>query len=375
MTKKAKLLCILHLAPPAHGAAKVGEFVANSQKLHHEFECKYITIRTSDSIESLQRFSLKKLYYAVYLWVQILLTLLFFWPQKIYFTASVNGLAFYRDLSVSLLWKAYSVFTKVDIYYHYHTQGVDEFVAKSNMNLQLTRFLLNNVNLILLSPILLADFKKVPTYKQILYLPNGVEDGFGDEEFELYINDKFRNTGKTVNILFLSNMIKSKGYFEVLELAKLSVGKNIHFNFAGAWQSKQDEAEFYEYIQNNNLEQTIKFLGFVNEQEKRKLLLESNLFVYPTKNDAFPLTILEALSFGIPCISTPVGSIPYILNKDTGIMLTEEVDLPTALIQALSAYNDRSTALNCRQRFRENFTLTIFEDNLIDILKNQLTIY
>ena len=38
---KPKLLCILHRAPPAHGAAKVGDFIASSKKLNKHFDCRF----------------------------------------------------------------------------------------------------------------------------------------------------------------------------------------------------------------------------------------------------------------------------------------------------------------------------------------------
>ena len=48
--KKQKLLCILHYAPPAHGASKVGDFIKSSQKLKDEFDCRFIKIKSSISL-------------------------------------------------------------------------------------------------------------------------------------------------------------------------------------------------------------------------------------------------------------------------------------------------------------------------------------
>ena len=146
---KPKLLCILHRSPPAQGAAKVGDFIASSKKLNENFECRFITIKSSDTIADIGKVNFKKFYLVAELYVKVLWALLEFRPQKIYFTASIKSVALYRDLLVSTLWKAYKLFTAVEVYYHYHTKGVDEFVSTSERNLKLTRFFLNDVNLIL----------------------------------------------------------------------------------------------------------------------------------------------------------------------------------------------------------------------------------
>ena len=57
MDKKEKLLCILHRPPPAHGASKVGEFISSSTKINSEFNCKYITIKSSDTIGDIGKIS------------------------------------------------------------------------------------------------------------------------------------------------------------------------------------------------------------------------------------------------------------------------------------------------------------------------------
>ena len=213
---KPKLLCILHRSPPAHGAAKVGDFIASSKKLSENFECRFITIKSSDTIGDIGKVNFKKFYLVAELYVKVLWALLVFRPQKIYFTASIRGVALYRDLLISTLWKVYKLFKQVEVYYHYHTKGVDEFVSASERNLKLTRFFVKDVNLILLSPMLEKDFEQVQTFKKVFYLPNGVENTLKDVDFNKLIESRYKH-GESLNILYLSNMIKSKGYFGVLE--------------------------------------------------------------------------------------------------------------------------------------------------------------
>ena len=417
--EKPKLLCILHCSPPDHGAAKVGDFIISSEKLQEVFDCRFIAIRTSGSIGEIGEFNLKKIYIVLKLYIKILFALLTFRPQKIYFTASIRGVAFYRDLLLSTLWKAYKYFKSVDVYYHYHTKGITEFISTGSIKSKLTRFFIRGVNLFLLSPLQKKDFDKVKTYKQVFYLPNGVDSFFDKKTFEEYVEKKFISDVDNINVLYVSNMIKSKGYFDVLKLALLqnsfceevvkdlrgsfSAGdrsklrqvyeiedeksvrkdwptslknysegepalksKNVHFHFAGKWQNSEDEKEFFSFIQEHDLGEIVTFHGFVRGKQKEELFKKSHVFIFPTRYEAFPLSLLESLSYGVPIISTSQGSIPYILDKRSGIILEDVQKLPEAFERAKAELLNKETTNYCRKRYIENFSLEQFEKNLVE---------
>ena len=107
MYKKTKLLCILHRSPPAHGAAKVGDIIASSKKLNENYDCRFISIKSSDTIGDIGKVNFKKFYLVAELYMKVLWALVVFRPHKIYFTASIRSVALYRDLLVSTLWKVY----------------------------------------------------------------------------------------------------------------------------------------------------------------------------------------------------------------------------------------------------------------------------
>ncbi len=366
--KKTKLLCILHYSPPAHGASKVGDFIKSSEKLKDEFDCRFIKIKSSDTIGDIGKVNLKKIWFVIELFFKILLTVFVFRPNKIYFTASIKGIAFYRDLLLSNIWKLYKLFKSCEIYYHYHTKGVSEFV-KSSRNKKLTKYFLKDINLILLSPMLEADFDEVKTFKKVYYLPNGVEDNYDEKSFENYISNK--NFDEKINVLYLSNMIKEKGYFEVIKLSNKYKNQNIYFHFAGGWQKKEDEKEFFEYIKKNDLEKSVTFHGFVNGLQKKELFEKSNVFIFPTryKNEAFPLSVLEAFSYGLPCLSTDEGSIPYIIDEKSGLVVSDLYELENEFKNIVENFVNINTSKYCRKRYLKNFSLEQFEENLIKVLK------
>jgi len=362
---KQRLLCVLHRSPPAHGAAKVGDFIANSKKLHKEYDCRFITIKSSDTIEDIGKINFKKFYFVLELYIKVLWALITFRPDKLYFTASMRSIALYRDILISTLWKFYKFFKPLDIYYHYHTKGIDEYISLSKINFNLTSFFIKDVNLILLSPLLEDDFKKLDSYKSILFLPNGVEDSLKDQDFDIYLKDKYKDL-KQINIFYLAHMMKDKGYDKVLELARLNQKENFHFHFAGSWKSDEDKKLFFSFIDEHNL-QNITYHGFVAGKDKEKLFKQAHIFIYPTKDDAFPLTLLEALSYGLPIITANQGSIPYMIDEKSGIIVDDLNLLAQALAQAKKRFLNIKTSIYCRKRYKENFSLDKFENNLIRI--------
>jgi len=366
---KAKLLLILHRSPPMHGAAKVGDFIGNSEKLKEEFECKFITIKSAETISDIGKINLKKIYYFVELYIKVLYTLFTFRPNKLYYTSSIHGVAFYRDLLISSLWKIYRSIFNLDVYLHYHVKGINNFVSSSKKNLLLTQFFLQNVFIVILSPMLKNDFEKVNSYKNILYLHNGVENNLSDLEFENYILKK--SFGNEIHILYISNMILSKGYFEVLKLAKKMKYENCKFHFAGGWQNEDDKSAFFQYIKKNHLENIVTFHGFVNGEEKKSLFKQANIFVFPTRyeNEAFPLSILEAFSYGIPVLSTDEGAIPSMIDVRSGVVLNNLDLLPNIFEKMLNSHVNIETAQYCREYYLKKFTLNKFEQNLVEIFK------
>lgn len=80
------------------------------------------------------------------------------------------------------------------------------------------------------------------------------------------------------------------------------------------------EADLREYVKANRLENQVVFTGAVLNVSE--YLQASDVFVFPTENDAFPSSIVEAMACGLPVISTPVGAIKTIITHgETGLLI------------------------------------------------------
>lgn len=125
-------------------------------------------------------------------------------------------------------------------------------------------------------------------------------------------NEIITKSEKNINILFLAVLIERKGIFDLIEVAKLIKDENklsnfkLNFIIAG---SGEEEQKCREMVKRYELDNQFKFVGWVNGDQKKQLLKDSNIFVLPSYNEGLPVAILEAMSYGIPVISTNVGSI------------------------------------------------------------------
>jgi glycosyltransferase involved in cell wall biosynthesis len=122
------------------------------------------------------------------------------------------------------------------------------------------------------------------------------------------IEDKLSNisTSNKINILFLSRLLREKGVFETVEAFEMLVHKfdNINLIIAG---DGEDYDELKKRVLGNN---KIVLTGFVQGQNKIDLFEKSHIYCFPTfYGEGLPTTVLEAMAFGLPVITTNVGGL------------------------------------------------------------------
>ncbi|MST71163.1 glycosyltransferase family 4 protein [Mogibacterium kristiansenii] len=75
--------------------------------------------------------------------------------------------------------------------------------------------------------------------------------------------------------------------------------------------------EFEKYAKAEGVDEFITFTGLLpSSDEVREQLLKSDIYMFPTQAEGLPRGILEAMAVGMPVLSTPVGGIPEIIEKD-----------------------------------------------------------
>ena len=364
----SKILFILHLPPPIHGAAMMGKYIQESELIDSSFDSYCINLATAGSLSDIGRTSFKKLLRYVLLLKHIYHVVRDIHPELVYITPNAGGKAFFKDFIVVQILKCMGY--KVIV--HYHNKGVSAYQSKWVYNFLYKRFF-SNLKIILLAENLYKDIAKYVKREDIYICPNGIPNSCKEEL-------KARRNNEVPHLLFLSNLLISKGVTVLLDALKILKEKEYTFvcQFVGGETSEMGAVQFSEEVDKRNLNDRIAYVGRKVGEEKEAFFRQSDVFVFPTfyHNECFPLVLLEAMQHHLPCISTTEGGIPGIIdNKETGFLI-EKHDFQTLAdkLEYFIEHPEESERMgeNGYRKFYDKFTLRKFEESMVDILNDCL---
>jgi glycosyltransferase involved in cell wall biosynthesis len=118
-----------------------------------------------------------------------------------------------------------------------------------------------------------------------------------------------RDSGDHCNILFLSRLEKAKGIYEALETLRLVRRKYPFVTMTIAGDGSEGKRA-RRYARKQGIDGA-KFLGWVEGAAKRAVFAGADLYLFPTSwGEGMPNSMLEAMAYGLPVITCPVGGIP-----------------------------------------------------------------
>jgi glycosyltransferase involved in cell wall biosynthesis len=202
------------------------------------------------------------------------------------------------------------------VIFHCHGSEMEKFYFSSpTIVKKMISGLFNRADVIIcLSHSWASFFKKNFIPKKLVVLENIVEEA----------SDKILKSQKTngiVQFLFMGAIGKRKGIFDLLDVIakhreeftgkiKLIIGGNGEIN------------RLKEFITINKLSEIVEYEGWVSGDLKNKLFQAADVYILPSYNEGLPISILEAMTYGLPVISTNVGGIPEIItNKVNGCVI------------------------------------------------------
>ena len=362
-----KILFILHMPPPVHGAAMMGKYIHDSKLINGTFECKYINLTLAKDLNDIGKSGLKKLNYFIRLLKNIRHIVKEFQPDLCYVTPNSKGGAFYKDFIVIQFLKLLNC----KIIVHYHNKGVSSNQNKFIDNLLYKKFF-KDIRVILLAKALYNDIDKYVSKESVYICPNGIPEIRSETQF---------NTNNTAipHLLFLSNLLIDKGVFTLLDACKIVKEKGYDFMcyFVGGETAELNTKTFNNELLERGLSDRIQYLGKKFGLEKEECFNNSDIFILPTYNECFPLVLLEAMQHQLPCIATREGGIPdiiedgktgFIINKRNPEILAEKI-----IILLNNKDLCKQMGENGREKYLKNFTLNCFEQTLKNILLKTLS--
>lgn len=180
-------------------------------------------------------------------------------------------------------------------------------------------------------------------------------------------NYMISNQDNFFHIIGIGRFSDAKGSYDLLNacIELIEEGFGIQFFWIGRGAYETDDIRAMSIIKRLKIEvkNNIFLLKDLTEDEKFDFLSKSDLFVLPTKNDNLPISILEAMAFGLPVISTRTGAIPEVItNNENGWLVnySDKKELKGTIIKAISSkvVLSQMSAKN-KQDFYQYFDSTI----------------
>ena len=113
--------------------------------------------------------------------------------------------------------------------------------------------------------------------------------------------------GEPLRFIFVGWMIKEKGLDEILTSLKALLKEHrFHFTFIGGGTLLECVRET---IRVSKWEASVSALGWVSSEELERELSAAHVFVLPSYAEGFPMSLIEAMTKGMPAICTDVGRV------------------------------------------------------------------
>lgn len=181
-----------------------------------------------------------------------------------------------------------------------------------------------------------------------------------------------------INVLFLGVLIQRKGVFDLIMAAKEIKGKKlsrqVHYIIAGTGEEQDNLCSI---VKDTSLNEEIEFVGWIDGEKKRKVILQSQIMVLPSYNEGLPISILEAASYGMPIIATNVGDISSVVENGVNGYLFDPGDIPT-LSKSIINLCDKTTfeemSKNSKRIIQEKFSIDVFYEKIKQEIVNNVSI-
>jgi glycosyltransferase involved in cell wall biosynthesis len=374
MQQKYKVLLIGSIPPPYHGS-NICFYNLLFSKIKEEFDVYHLDTSDHRNLDNLNKLDFINVYIALKNITELIWMLLKVKPSLVYIPPAANFLPYFRD-GLFILCTAYFSKAKIIVHLHGGNYFREEFYDKSNFLIRFfVKWTLKKVDTaIVLGDCLKSIFNGL--VENTIAIPNGTNFGlnFPTKKSHKQKSEKFL-------ISFLGNLYENKGVLDVLEasIQVLEKHQNVKFQFAGSWWKEEPETQkkAYQLIERYNFQEKICFCGIVNNIAKEEFLKETDIFVFPSWKEGFPLVIIEAMSAGCPVVTTKgVGAIQEIVvDSVTGLLVDQKKpkQIADAIIKLIDNPQLRQKmGIASRKRFERNYTIRHYINRMTGVFKNTL---
>ena len=330
-----KVLLIGPLPPPITGQSMAFSYLKILEKKEEAI-----------TIFNTQKFKIKLINYLFSVFVHPF-KIIFSNYTTIYFIGSRSAVGFLRQLPFLVV----AIFKNIRLINHLHGADFKQFYNNAGALKPLIKWVYDQVDTSILLIDQMSDQFDGFNKMKLVTVPNAI--GLDFENLEL-------KYPKSSRILYLSNIMASKGIIDFLNAAKLLLAQNqtVKIDIAGAFigdhlcSKREVKATFFRLFDplKASYPNRIDFHGTVSGQKKVNLFKTASIFVLPTyyPTEAFPIAILEAMACGNAIITTKHNYLEYVVPKACGEVIP--IKDKNGIVENINRFFGDGTILNSIQR-------------------------
>lgn len=210
------------------------------------------------------------------------------------------------------------------------------------------------------------DARRIGAEREFI-IPNGVED-----PFEGSSDTMPAERSEPPTILFVGVLCESKGVSVLLDACGQlrEWGSAFRLNLVGRFESAEFERATRERIERLGLASVVELSGVRRGPEKFEAFTSASIFCLPThfESETFSVVLVEAMSFGLPCVASTWRALPAIVEHGvTGFLVEvrDSADLSRRLKTLIDDHELREAMGRAgRRRYLESFTLAEYRRRL-----------
>ena len=361
---RMKLLVFAHVPPPHHGQSQMVKWMVDGFRSDPSLglEVIHVDARLStgmDDVGSIRGGKLRALW--GYCREALRAARGQDFPTLYYIPSPPKRASLYRDWIVMALirWRFHRVIL------HWHAVGLGAWLESEAWTVErwLTRLFLGRAD----RALVLAESNRADAEvlrpRSVAVVSNGIPDPCPDFHATLAQRRAGLAERRDIRVLFMAHCTRDKGVFGAVEAVVAAnrsggdSGRRFRLTVAGSFLSSDEETEFRGRVARGDAADCVEIAGFVSGSQKDRLFREADVFLFPTyfANEGQPLNLIEALAYGLPCVTTRWRSIPEYFPADyPGLCIPREVP---PLAQALHAVVGGVDGRRLRCSFEERFAL------------------
>jgi glycosyltransferase involved in cell wall biosynthesis len=377
--------------PPYHGSIMMFWTLMTSP-LQARFRLVHLDISDHRSLENMGRLDLENVRLGFRHALDCFRALKRERPEIVYVPLAWNPLAFLRDSVFLILARAFAGLQKrasiggkppkehprFRCVIHVHGGHFDGFYrACPALFRAYVRWCLRGVDAAIVHSDALAPmFAGLLPLERVWPVSNGIE-GAPDDLLERGYRSRSACPGVSAHrqVLFLGNLNEAKGFLDVMAAAPI-VAKaipDVRFVIAGPYHRPIDREQAERLLRDPEIRDAVELPGAVMGDTRFELMRDSDVFVFPSYNEGQPTVLLEAMSAGLPIVTTDEGAIRDTIAAGENGYLVPKGDPAAIADRLIDLLRDeplrRRMGAASRRRFEERFRVESYGDGMADVFE------